>query len=218
LQRLIEQGIAVSRPLGWGSDADGHPVLLTSFDGKPIQKANAPKGSVLARLLASVHQVPVQERDLPRIPEYGFTDYFFPGIQEHPDIKETLDSILMETSIRQDAVIHGDFHLGNIVEENARYAVIDWTNGQLGDSRYDFAWSLTLLRIYISGRYADSFQKAYLHELEITPRELERYEALACLRWFVLYRRGGVPVDSNTKGRVQSLIRDNIWLKGRVKA
>ena len=49
-------------------------------------------------------------------PKYEFIDYFF----------------------------HGDFHLGNIVEVDERYMVIDWTNGQLGDSRYDFAWSLTL--------------------------------------------------------------------------
>lgn len=218
LKLLLEQGITVSRPLGWGSNADGHRVLLTSFDGNPMKKLTAGKVTALARLLASIHQVPVDECDYPPIPEYDFRDYFFQGVQDHPDLMQALNSILSETPIRQDSLIHGDFHLGNIVEDHSRYAVIDWTNGQLGDFRYDFAWSLALLKIYISGRYAGVFQSAYLLEQEMVPEELERYEALACLRWVALHRSGGVPVESNTISRVQSLIRNNRWLNGRVKA
>jgi hypothetical protein len=83
----------------------------------------------------------------------------------------------------------------------------------LGDSRYDFAWSLILLKIYISERYADVFRTAYLLENDMDQEELEIFEAWACLRWILLNRRGSTPKGPNTTKRVKSLIADNRFLK-----
>ena len=99
------------------------------------------------------------------------------------------------------------------MEKNDRYTVIDWTNGQLGDPRYDFAWSFTLLKIYVSEQSAYVFRSAYLLENDIPQKELEVFEALACLRWLVLNRSGGVPNDPNTIKRVRALLTNNLFLK-----
>jgi len=115
--------------------------------------------------------------------------------------------------MKQERMIHGDFHLGNIVEDNKRYTVIDWTNGQLGDPRYDLAWSLMLQKIYISERYADVFRSAYLLGNDIQQEELEVFEAMACLRWILLTRIGGVPKEPSTIKRVTRLISNNRFLK-----
>jgi aminoglycoside phosphotransferase (APT) family kinase protein len=124
-----------------------------------------------------------------------------------------LISLVQTTQIKQEHIIHGDFHLRNILEKNDRYTIIDWTNGQLGDPRYDFAWSLTLKKIYVSERYAYVFRSAYLLENDIQQKELEVFEALASLRWIMLNKSGSIPKGPNTIRRVKSLITNNPFLK-----
>lgn len=188
-------------------------MLLTTFDGIPALKANEKKMTKIANILSKIHQIPVKEIGNIKLPKYDFIDYFFPGVREHTDIYKALISLVQTTQIKQEHIIHGDFHVNNIMEENDQYTVIDWTNGQLGDPRYDFAWSLTLLKIYVSERYAYVFRSAYLLENDIQQKELEVFEALACLRWLVLNRSGGVPRDSNTIERVKGLVTNNPSLK-----
>ncbi|WP_342539664.1 aminoglycoside phosphotransferase family protein [Sporosarcina sp. FSL K6-1540] len=213
LNVLLERGLSVSKPLGWGINLNGDKVLLTTFDGIPVLKANEKKMTKIANILSKIHQIPVKEIGNIKLPKYDFIDYFFPGVREHSDIYKALISLVQTTQIRQEHIIHGDFHVNNIMEENDQYTVIDWTNGQLGDPRYDFAWSLTLLKIYVSERYAYVFRSAYLLEKDIQQKELEVFEALACLRWLVLNRSGGVPKDSNTIERVKGLVTNNPSLK-----
>lgn len=124
-----------------------------------------------------------------------------------------MSALLQIIQIKQDRIIHGDFHVGNIVEDNDRYTVIDWTNGQLGDFRYDFAWSLMLQRIYLSDEHAQVFRSAYLLGNVILQKDLEAFEALACLRWILLNRNGGVPKGPNTIERVKGLTANNSFLK-----
>src|SRR5690606_19723022 len=135
-------------------------------------------------------------------------------LNKHTDIHKAVTSLVQLIQIKQEHIIHGDFHLNNILEENNRYTVIDWTNGQLGDPRYDFAWSLTLKRIYISERLAKVFRSTYLVKNNIPNKELEVFEALACLRWVLLSRSGGVPIGQNTTKRIKSLIGENPFLQG----
>jgi aminoglycoside phosphotransferase (APT) family kinase protein len=213
LNVLHERGLSVSRPLGWGGNPNGDKVLLTSFDGTPIHKVNDKKMADIANILAIIHQINVKEIENIQLPKYDFIDYFFPGAREHTDMYHTVVSLVQKTTIKQEHIIHGDFHLANILEGNGRYTIIDWTNGQLGDPRYDFAWSYTLKRIYISERYAGVFRSAYLSENHILLEELNVFEALACLRWILLNRNGGTPKGPNTIERVKSLITKNPFLK-----
>lgn len=101
----------------------------------------------IASLLSTIHKIPVSEIDHISIPKYDFVNYFFPDIKMHTDLYESLTQLITRAEIKQDQFIHGDFHLENIVEHHGMYSIIDWTNGQLGDKRYNFAWALTLLKI-----------------------------------------------------------------------
>jgi len=157
----------------------------------------------MANLLAQMHQMDVKGLGLPK---YDFLDYFFPGAGEHRDIYQALVSLHSLVKIKQERLIHGDFHFENIVEEDGGCTVIDWTNGQLGDPRYDFAWALTLQKIYISERYAEVFRSAYLLKMDICTEDLDVFEALACLRWLLLARRGGTPNEPAAIGRAKRLI------------
>jgi RimJ/RimL family protein N-acetyltransferase len=213
LNALSTRGLSVSKPVGWGINPNADKVLLTTFDGMPVLKVNEKEMTAIAGILSRIHQVRVEEIEDIDLPKYDFIEYFFPGVRDHDDINSALSALLQIIQIKQDRIIHGDFHVGNIVEDNDRYTVIDWTNGQLGDSRYDFAWSLTLQRIYISYEHAQVFRSAYLLENDILQKDLEVCEALACLRWILLNRNGGVPKGLNTIEKVKGLIANNSFLQ-----
>jgi aminoglycoside phosphotransferase (APT) family kinase protein len=216
LKELFERGIAVSEPLGWGIDANGDKVLLTTFDGTPVKKADARKLAVLADMLAKLHQIKVEDLQGTHLPTNDFMNYFFPGAEEYADISRLLIPLVQRAQMKQESIIHGDFHMNNIVEKNGRYTVIDWTNGQAGDPGYDFAWSVVLLSIYISEPYAAAFSSAYLQRYNIGPEKLKIYEALAVLRWMLLQRRGGVPVKQDTFQRLTSIAEHNPFLQDNI--
>ena len=206
LHALVERGLSVPLPVGWGINSNSAQVLLTTFNGSPIRKANEQLMVHMASILVQMHQIDVNELGNIQLPKYDFLDYFFPGAGEHRDIYQALVSLHSLVKIKQERLIHGDFHFENIVEEDGGCTVIDWTNGQLGDPRYDFAWALTLQKIYISERSAEAFRSAYLSELDICPKELDVFEALACLRWLLLVRRGGTPKEPVAIDRAKRLI------------
>ena len=212
LNVLFEKGLSVSKPVAWGVNPDSEKVMLTTFDGMPIRKVNKKKMTEIANILSNLHQMPLIDIGDIHLPKFDFVSYVFPGLSEHSDLHNAIQSLVRLIEIKQENVIHGDFHLGNIVEEDDQLTILDWTNGQLGDARYDFAWSLTLKKIYISERHALFFRSAYLMKNDIREKELEVFEALACIRWILLYRNGGVPKGPNTIDRVKSLINNNSFL------
>lgn len=215
LDALSERGVAVSKPVGWGIDPNGDKVLLTSFDGIPmlIQAINNKKIEDLASILAQIHQVPVDKLEHIPLPKFDFIEYFFTEASEQPDLHHAVTSLREQIPIKQDCLIHGDFHLGNVVEQQERYVIIDWTNGQLGDARYDFGWTLILIEIYAPESYAEAFQSAYLAHNYMKQEELEGFKAWAYLRWILLSRRGSTPIGPNTLDRVAELIANNQLLK-----
>ncbi|WP_159081774.1 hypothetical protein [Paenibacillus sp. CAA11] len=44
-------------------------------------------------------------------------------------------------------------------------------------------------------------------------RELESFEALACLRWMMLQRRGGVPLEPGMREKVKAFIGNHSILR-----
>lgn len=212
LNALLERGVPVPAPIGWGIDANGDQMLLTTYDGMPVKKLPAQKIIELAKLLTKIHHIKVEEIGHVPIPKYDFAEYFFPGVSEHADLAHALAALLQLTDIKQEWLIHGDYHQGNIVEADHRLSVIDWTNGQAGDFRYDFAWSFILLVLYGTERSAHAFRTAYVSEQDVKPEELEAFVALACLRWMLLARRGGAPKGSKTVGRMKKLLTNHPFL------
>ncbi|WP_337100039.1 aminoglycoside phosphotransferase family protein [Paenibacillus sp. YIM B09110] len=212
LEALHNQGLSVSQPIGWGIDKEMNQVLLTSYDGIPVRKVNQSSIKKLVKILTGIHRYPLEKLDSSILQKHDFVGYFYPSIEEHMDIKDVLLKLLENSDIKQNNIIHGDYNLGNILEIDGKYTIIDWTNGQLGDPRYDMGWSTVLIRIYVGERYGSVFQSACLAESHYTKEELELLEAIACLRWVLLNRIADLPRGKDTIARVRSILQNSQYL------
>ncbi|WP_458123699.1 aminoglycoside phosphotransferase family protein [Paenibacillus sp. Z3-2] len=143
-----------------------------------------------------------------------FVKYFFPQIELHKDIHEHLANLIQHVQIRQDHLIHGDYNLGNILEMDGHYTIIDWTNGQYGDPRYDMAWSIFLITIYNGESYGEMYRAQFARSVSYTYtlEEEQVFEAIACLRWILLKRVGDVPMGPKVMERVHSMTVYNPYL------
>ncbi|NRF93933.1 aminoglycoside phosphotransferase family protein [Paenibacillus frigoriresistens] len=216
LDSLNNRGLSVSKPFGWGLDKYKNQVLLTSFDGSPLNKVNQSKLTKLANMLTTIHRFPLEDLDSSILQKHDFVSYFYPKIEEHQDIQNLLIRLTESANLKQDCLIHGDFNLGNILEAEGKFTMIDWTNGQLGDPRYDIAWSIVLIKIYVGERYGSVYRSAYKSQNQYTNEELELFEAIACLRWLLLNRIVGLPKSSNTITRVKNILKSNLHLNGNL--
>ncbi|WP_334073376.1 aminoglycoside phosphotransferase family protein [Paenibacillus sp. A14] len=212
LFELYNKGIRVSKPYGWGTDVNQNPVLLTSYDGVPISKLDKSKLKKIVHMLVQVHNYHVS-RDITSIPKHDFVAYFFPRLEQHQDLKNSLVRLLDRIELRQDRFIHGDYNLGNILEHQDKLTVIDWTNGQLGDIRYDIAWSVFLMRVYAGERYGRMYASEFRASTpDFSSEDAEIFEAVACLRWILLSRMSDLSQESSILKRVNEIIRNNPWL------
>ncbi|MBB6735150.1 phosphotransferase family protein [Cohnella zeiphila] len=212
LKILSGKGLAVSEPIGWGTDPDGHSALLTRYGGTPIRKLNRSKLLQLANMLLDVHRLPLNDLGEGTVRNFPFIGYFFPAIDDHPDLRDQLAKLVDQADPQPTCLIHGDYNLGNVLEDGDRLAIIDWTNGQLGDPRYDIAWSVVLMRIYAGERNGSVYRNAFLAGSPYSSEELERFEAIACLRWLLLNRVAHLPKGKDTLGKVRKLLKENVHL------
>lgn len=212
LDGLYGQGIHVSEPIGYGRTQVGDNVLLTRYHGAKVTKVSPSIFKKIAAIFADIHRLTTDGLEGRAVARYDFVAYFYPGIEAFPAMKEELTRLVASVDITMDRMIHGDFHLDNLLEENGEYTVIDWTNGQLGDPRYDVSWTCLLLRIYVSESKSLTFLYKYQEEIPVATEELEVFEALACLRWMLLDRVAGVPIHADTMKRVRKIVRDNRFL------
>lgn len=215
LRRLSDNGVHVSKPFGVGVNDRGCPMLLTSYDGGPVVKLNKQGHAKIAELMAATHHCPVEETSEWRIHKHDFVGYFYPGISNCPDLQEWLLQFLAMAELTQNCIIHGDLHLANLVESEGRIVAIDWTNGQLGDPRYDLMWASVITRIYVSDRHANGIKAAYFTHQAYTEEELLLFEAIAFLRWLLLLRQGYVPVAPSTKKKADGIISNNRYLQNK---
>ncbi|SCW53355.1 Phosphotransferase enzyme family protein [Paenibacillus tianmuensis] len=162
--------------------------------------------------MLGLHQLSVEELEPALLKTYDFTPYFYPGIEEHQDILAELLLLVTSSKLKQNKLIHGDFNLGNILDNQGKYTIIDWTNAQLGDARYDLAWSSFLIHIYNGEMLASAFRNAYLAHREFETEEMLRFEAIACLRWLLFHRTADVPRTETTIQRVNDIIIGNKYL------
>lgn len=216
LSKLLRNGIRVSTPYGWGMDEEQNQVLLTSYDGTPVTQLTSSKLAHLARNLMEVHRYPLNEagaEDGAYISRHDFVGYFFPSIELHEDIGTHLSHLLQRVQLRQDRLIHGDYNLGNILEMEDHYTIIDWTNGQVGDPRYDIAWSVFLIMIYSGENYGETYCAEFRRTASYSLEDEKVFEAIACLRWLLLRRVGDVPMGPKVMQRVRAIGRNNPYLR-----
>lgn len=216
LSKLLRNGIRVSTPYGWGMDEEHNQVLLTSYDGTPVTQLTSSKLAHLALNLMEVHRYPLNEsgaEDGAYISRYDFVGYFFPSIELYEDISTHLSQLLQRVQLRQDCLIHGDYNLGNILETEDHYTIIDWTNGQVGDPRYDIAWSVFLITIYNGERYGETYCAEFRRTASYSLEDEKVFEAMACLRWILLSRVADVPMGPKVMQRVRAIVRENPYLR-----
>ncbi|MFB6363474.1 phosphotransferase family protein [Paenibacillus elgii] len=127
-------------------------------------------------------------------------------------MRAELLQLVASSGLKQNKLIHGDFNLGNILDNDGRFTIIDWTNAQLGDARYDLAWSNFLIHIYNGEMLASAFRNAYLANREFETEEMLRFEAIACLRWLLLHRIADLPRSETVIQRVNDVIVGNKYL------
>ncbi|GAA3404127.1 phosphotransferase family protein [Paenibacillus hodogayensis] len=209
LQTLHAIGVSVSRAFGWGMDHNQHKVLLTSYDGRALAQGDDIQR--VSKLLAELHRIPIDRYPVRLRRQPDFVKYFFPRIDEHPDIAEALHLLLETANMKYTTMIHGDYNLGNVLAGPASYTIIDWTNAQLGDPRYDFCWASFLIRIDNDKVLYQTFIRTYLLEIPTSREDLARFESIACLRWLLLNRIGNVPKNVDTDRRIQEfLLQDSL--------
>lgn len=214
LQALIGSGVQVSEPIGWGIDQGGNAVLVTTHDGVPPKKLEDEMLSELAGRLVDLHRMSLEGIAPELLPTYDFVGYFFPNIEAHSDLRERLLQVVDRARYRYDRLIHGDFNSGNVVFDSGNCTIIDWTNGQMGDSRYDYAWACALLRIYASEHHAAVFRDTYVAAMPMTSEVEQAFEAIAVIRWLLLNRQVGLLRHPTTKSTAISIIEGNPNLAG----
>ncbi len=84
---------------------------------------------------------------------------------------------------KRPSVVHWDYHPGNILlREDGSAVVVDWTQVDVSDSRFDLAWTLLLVSTY-EGR---EWHGRILHEYErlagAKVEQLAFFEVYACLK------------------------------------
>lgn len=213
---MRSNGIRVPVPLGWGYTQESHQVLASSYEGDRIQDVTLQVVTPLAELLGTVHRTGHETLGV-QLPQYDFIAYFFPRIEEQADLLEAVQRLTDIVGIRQDCLIHGDYNMGNVLANAGGFVLIDWTNAQLGDARYDAAWASYLLRIYNGDELGARFKEAYLASEAAKIVQAEQtwsmFESIACLRWLLLDRVAGLSPTGDMIARVNAFIRNSSYLE-----
>ncbi len=85
-------------------------------------------------------------RELSKMQRYG--DYFQKS-EEYGPVLDWLKARSSDVPCERLSVIHGDYHPNNILlRDDGTPFVIDWTNVDIADFRYDLAWTLLLMSTY----------------------------------------------------------------------
>ena len=83
------------------------------------------------------------------------------------------------------AILHRDYHPWNVLVETTEHCtVIDW-DWQIGDFRFDLAWTLTLMRRSGYDAFSQDVRQTYARQSGRSLAGLEYFEVLATLRWLL---------------------------------
>jgi aminoglycoside phosphotransferase (APT) family kinase protein len=81
------------------------------------------------------------------------------------------------------AVLHNDFHPGNIiVRPDGAAFVIDWTGLHVSDPRFDLAWTYLLAYAYMGKPLSDAILKGYQDRLGQPIHQMDYFLVCACAR------------------------------------
>jgi aminoglycoside phosphotransferase (APT) family kinase protein len=83
----------------------------------------------------------------------------------------------------QPSIVHLDFHPNNVLLcDDGQAFVIDWSQIQLSDARFDLAWTLVLANAYMGDQWRDQILANYDTLNRKKVEMVEVFEAFACTR------------------------------------
>jgi len=144
-----EAGVSSPRPYELIETAEGTGIVYERVAGASlfdVMQKSPWKLNRYSRRLAQLH-IRMHESRTDKIP---------PQFERLPErirhsaklLGGSLDKILRYTEKlpRGNAVCHGDFHPGNVMEERESLLILDWTNAEAGNPAADVARTLLMLR------------------------------------------------------------------------
>lgn len=174
LARLAALGAPVPEPR-W-VDASGavlgRPALaMEVVPGRPMVGDREPDVVALASALVAVHALTV--RTLDHLPGPGtlaeqVTEALPMGRRVHDGFVDTdplwaaIDRWIEATPPGGPALVHGDFHPGNVLTDGRSVTVVDWTWASVGDPGRDLAYCRYDLALAYGPEVAAAFTEAYV--------------------------------------------------------
>jgi aminoglycoside phosphotransferase (APT) family kinase protein len=208
MKRLHETGYPVPRVifLEEGSERFGHPFVIMEFiEGQPLWSLLSSSAEQEARRLISqfielfirLHHLDwrlfVEE---PERKQWSDPFYFIDrwledarrmldhsGVTEFLPIVDWLGDHRDSLGCEIPSAVHQDFHPNNVlVLKNGQGVVIDWTNFDISDKRFDLAWTLVLANSYEGMVVRNLILAEYERQSGEQVDQIEIFEVFACAR------------------------------------
>jgi aminoglycoside phosphotransferase (APT) family kinase protein len=161
LEHLLKHDLPVPKPV-WLDEKRifKEPALVMSFlPGRPLMTPDDPidYASQLARMLATLHAVPVSEKVLPGLRDYNAIEVAHLGAPGPPErmrahhlgveLWRRQRSELERLEITGNTLLHGDYWPGNTLWQGQRVtAVVDFEEAGIGDPALDVATAVVNLK------------------------------------------------------------------------
>lgn len=168
-------------PLLFGSSGEDQQQLLTQFCHL-LARLHSLDWRLFARDVAddnAPHAPPLVHREL---------DKWRPVLERFP--LPGFSPLIEWLEARQDQVpshrltpIHWDFHPANVlVRDDGSAVVIDWTQFDVSDPRFDLAWTLLLVGSIEGAAWRERILREYERLAGISVEQLEFFDVAACCR------------------------------------
>jgi aminoglycoside phosphotransferase (APT) family kinase protein len=168
------------------------PVLFSAPE--PVRTARLER---FCGLLARLHGLDWQ-KIVPEIPGYDGSDpYFFfkrelarwrAFLSQNPaegfmPVMGWFEEHLADVACLRPAPVHLDLHPANVLlTPDEDMLVIDWTQVDVSDPRFDLAWTLLLVSTHEDERWREVILEGYQRNLGEKVEQIEIFEAAACVK------------------------------------
>lgn len=216
LRKLSSLRLPAVPPAGWGFESTDGQVLATRYAGEPIERASHAAIEAFGRTLALIHTAPLDTLGLAAPADSSafferLRERFFAGVEAFEDLASLLREARTSLPPLETVLIHGDYHLGNTVRGVQGLTVLDWSEAQLGDWRYDLAWAELLTLIYTGPAARDVLVDAYAATSGRPLGEtLRPYQIVAAIRWLLLSRTAPFPVPPEWQQTAEDFLQSHL--------
>jgi len=98
-------------------------------------------------------------------------------------VVEWLEARREQVPCMRPSPIHQDYHPGNVLlRDDGSAVVVDWTQIDIGDSRFDLAWTLLLVSTHESAEWRDLTLQEYERLAGAQVEQIEYFDVYACAK------------------------------------